>query len=251
MTLSNDNLLQKLARPFRYYRTVDSTNDLAKTWLLQGAPEGAVVIADEQRRGRGRHGRLWHTPPGVALAFSMVLRPDEATLASVHMTGALGVYDLARKIGCDEVSIKWPNDVLVSGKKVSGLLVENVWESDILVGTVLGIGVNVRVDFQDTELRNSAISLESVTHCRLDRVQLICKLLQRIDHWNGVNTDDVLDTWKNRLNTLGKRVKVDGFTGVAFDVTPEGALLVKSDEGEIRQVNAGDVFTLSGGGSVR
>ena len=249
MALSKDKL-HHLARPFRYYQSVDSTNDLAKTWLLQGAPEGAVVIADEQRQGRGRHGRRWHTPPGVALACSLALRQGKARVATVPMTGALGVYDLARQIGCGEVSIKWPNDVLVSGKKVSGVLVENVWESDRLVGTVLGIGVNVRVDFRHTELRDSAISLEDVTKRRLDRAQLIDMLLQRIDHWNGVAVDDVLLAWKNRLSTLGQQVRIDRFTGVAHDVTPEGALLLKNDKGEIRQVYAGDVFALNDGESV-
>ena len=127
MTLSLERLQASLDRCFRYHESVDSTNDLAKDWLLAGAPAGAVVIADEQRRGRGRQGRLWHTPAGVALALSVVLRPAEEEVAAVNMIGALSVHDLAKGLGCEEVGIKWPNDVQARGKKLSGVLTENVW----------------------------------------------------------------------------------------------------------------------------
>lgn len=249
MTLSHRILQGKLAQPFRFCQSVDSTNDLAKTWLLDGASEGAVVIADEQRRGRGRRGRAWYTPPGVALALSVILRPSETRVALVNMVGALSVYDLARQVGCDEVSIKWPNDVLVNGKKVSGILVENVWERNKLVGVVLGIGINIRADFRGTGLENAAISLEDVGYMRLDRAELIRKLLQRVDHWYLTKADDVITTWKSRLNTLGNRVTVEGITGIALDVTSAGALLIREDDGEMRQVYAAGISEIGGGRS--
>ncbi len=251
MSLTQDILKRKLARRFRYYQSVDSTNNLAKTWLLEGAPDGVLVIADEQVRGRGRRDRVWHSPPGAALALSLILKPDEANLALVNMVGALSVYDLARQVGCDDAGIKWPNDVQVNGKKVSGILVENVWENDRLVGVVLGIGLNVRVDFLGTKLQDLAISLEDVTQARLDRAELLRNLLQRIDYWYRMKPDEVFRAWKKRLNMLGKRVTAEGVSGVALDVTPAGALLVKCDAGEVRQVYAGDISVADGPGSVK
>ncbi len=242
MTLSLDILQGKLARCFRFYQSVDSTNDLAKDWLLDGAPAGAAVIADEQRRGRGRQGRLWHSPPGVALALSVLLRPAEEEAALVNMIGALAVYDLAKQAGCDEAGIKWPNDVQVNGKKVSGVLTENVWESGRLLGVVLGIGVNVRVDFAGTDLHASAISLEDATQAPLDRAELVRHLLRRIDCWRDKSAEEIFMAWRRRLNMLGKRVTVNGVQGLAQDVAPSGALRIKTDKAEALLVHAGDVF---------
>src|SRR5690606_4117303 len=131
----------------RFYERADSTNDLALAWLREGAPIGAVVIADEQLKGRGRKGRVWHTPPGVALAVSVVLRPPVDALHQVGMVGALAIADVCQQHVPDDVAIKWPNDVQVGGRKVSGILPETAWEADRLLGVVLGMGLNVRVDF--------------------------------------------------------------------------------------------------------
>ena len=169
MTLSDDRLRKRLRHPFKYFDSVDSSNDIAKAWLLDGAPEMAAVIADEQVRGRGRRGRIWHTPANQALALSVILRPQAEALAGVNMLGALSVYDLASATGCEGVGIKWPNDVQVEGKKVSGVLSEAVWRGKRLQGVVLGIGVNVRNDFKGTALEGTAISLEAASGMRLDR----------------------------------------------------------------------------------
>ena len=242
MTLSQTVLEQNLTRPFRYFDQVDSTNDVAKAWLAAGAPAGAVVIANEQTRGRGRKGRSWGTPPNVALALSLILRPEQSQLPRLNMVAALSVYDLAKEVGCEDVGIKWPNDVQVAGKKVSGLLPEAVWEGDRLLGAILGIGVNVRNDFGRTELRDSAISLEEVVKRRLDRAQLIAALLYRIEHWHDqIAAPIVCSTWKNRLTMLGQAVVVDNLEGVALDVTSDGSLLIRDENGQIHRTSAGDL----------
>ena len=244
MTLSQTILKQALSRPFKYFERVDSTNDLAKAWLMAGAPEGAAIIANEQTRGRGRkRGRTWRTPPDVALALSVILRPPEVYLQRVNMIGVLSVYDLAHSVGCDNVGIKWPNDVQVNGKKISGVLPEIVWANGELVGVVLGIGVNVRVSFSDTVLRETAINLQDIYEQRLDRSQLLVELLYRIDHWYGlIATPAVFSSWKDRLNMLNQQVKVEGIEGLALDVNADGALLLQDKTGEIHQVMAGDVI---------
>ncbi len=242
MTLSQELLEQRLTRPFKYFERVGSSNDEALAWLAAGAPEGAAVIANEQTRGRGRKGRHWHTPPDVALALSLILKPDSALLPRLNMVAALSVHDLARECGCEVVGIKWPNDVQVNGLKVSGVLPEAIWEAGELRGAVLGIGLNVRADFSGAALREKAISLEYVVKRRLDRVDLIVALLRRIDHWYcRIAAPSLLSTWKSRLNSLGKRVTVDGVTGVALNVTAEGALLIRDDNGHVHKANTADL----------
>ena len=246
MTLSEGILQQKLAQPFRYFPRVTSTNDVAKTWLMQGAPDGAVVIADEQASGRGRSGRVWRTPPNAALALSVVLRPPAALLARVNMIGALCVYELATQVGCDNVGIKWPNDIQAQGKKISGILVEAVWMQDYLDGVVLGIGVNVRNDFSQTDLRESAESLEYVVGHPLDRAELIRILLERVEFWyQRIDSDEVYDAWRGRLNMLGHPVVAEGVSGRALDVTAGGSLLVEDHFGAVHEVSAGDVTAVT------
>ena len=248
MSLSERRLRRDLRRELRFYARVGSTNDIAKTWLQEGAGEGALVIADEQRRGRGRLGREWHTPPGVALALSLILKPEPADVALVNMLGALSVCDLADELGCPDISLKWPNDVLIMDKKVSGILTENVWRGGRLLGVVLGIGFNVRADFRGTHLAGRAISLEDLVEQRLDRTALLRALLGRVDHWRGQSGKQIFLTWKRRLSALGSQVTVDGACGIALDVRRDGALLVQLTSGEIKPLLAGDV-SVAGPGS--
>lgn len=201
MALSCAILEDRLQRPFRYFESVGSTNDLAKAWLQDGGQEGAVIIADEQTLGRGRMGRVWHTPPGVALALSIILRPPTRAVSRLNMLGALAVYDLAEAVGCDRVGIKWPNDVQVNGKKVAGILPEAVWQGATVSGVILGIGINVRFQFDHTEYRESAISLESAIGQRLDRADLLQTLLRRLDFWYArIAEERFFRVWKDRLN---------------------------------------------------
>ncbi|MCY4063691.1 MAG: biotin--[acetyl-CoA-carboxylase] ligase [Chloroflexi bacterium] len=246
VTLSQELLEQRLTRPFKYFDRVESSNDEAAAWLAAGAPEGAGVIANEQTRGRGRGGRHWHTPPNVALALSLILKPNSAYLPRLNMLAALSVYDLARECGCEVVGIKWPNDVQVNGLKVSGVLPEAIWEAGELRGAILGIGVNVRMDFNGTELQESAISLEDVVKKRLDRGELIANLLRRINHWYcRIASPTLFSTWKSRLNTLGQSVTVNGVKGVALDVNTVGALLIRDDKGQTHRIDAGDLIIKS------
>ena len=242
MTLSHELLDQRLSRPFKYFDRVESTNDIAKAWLAAGAPEGAVVIANEQTRGRGRKGRAWHTPPDAGLALSLILRPDGALLPRLNMLAALSVSDLAREVGCRDVGIKWPNDVLIKGLKVSGILPEAIWDGNQLRGAILGIGVNVRLDFSVSALCHTAISLEAVVGRRLDRCALFASLLCRIDCWYRlIDSPKLFDAWKSRLETIGKTVTVDGVEGVAMNVDTDGALLIRDEQGKIHHTGTGDL----------
>lgn len=246
MTLSTEILQNRLNRSFKFYESVDSTNDIAKTWLQDGASSGSVVITNEQLKGRGRKGRTWHTPPNVALALSVILRPDQEYLTRISLIGALAVYDLVAYLGCSSVGIKWPNDVQIDGKKVSGILPEAVWSGSKLQGVVLGMGINVRTDFSETELQDKAVSLETVVNKRLNRIDLITYLLKRIDMWSQrIASDALFITWKSRLNMLGTRVMIEDLEGLAVDVEPDGALLVQDDFEVMQRVLAGDIFVVN------
>lgn len=240
--LTQETLKRALDRPFRFYPSVESSNDLAVAWLREGAEAGSVIIADEQRSGRGRQGRTWYTPPGVALAVSMVLKPPVQHVGRMSLVGALAVTDLCEHLNISRIGIKWPNDVQIDGKKVCGILPEAVWDADRLVGVVLGIGVNVRVTF-DGDLADKATSLETHTRRALNRTDLVAYLLQRIEQRTALIGSDILfDAWRGRLVTVGQQVSINGINGLAVDVDPDGALLVQTDDGSVRRIIAGDVL---------
>ena len=200
MTLSRDILERRLRTPFRYYESVGSTNDAARDWLLSDAPTGAAVIADEQTRGRGRlGGRSWQTPPGAGLAVSLILHPEDDYASRVVQLGALAVSDLVASLGPVAADIKPPNDVLVKGKKIAGILPEAVWDGANLRGVVLGIGLNVRLDFTGTSLEDSAASLETLLGRRLDRADLLEALVQRVMYWYArIKCESIMRAWKAR-----------------------------------------------------
>lgn len=243
--LSETTIQEQVGFPFQYFPSVDSSNDLAREWLLNGADSLSVIIADEQRKGRGRRGRIWYTPPGVAIAVSIVLRPHPEFATRVSMIGALAVYDLCQSLNIENTGIKWPNDVQINGKKVSGILPEAITVGDDLKGVILGIGVNVRNQF-DEELIDIATTLETATGTQLNRVELIATLMDRVAHWYSlIHRDDLHFAWKSRLNTLGQEVIVQGvnqeIVGQAWDTNSDGTLLIKLPDGSIHPVLAGDV----------
>ncbi len=247
MTLIEQSLLERLhPREVRFFSQIGSTNDEALDWLAKDATSGSVVVADEQVAGKGRLGRVWHTPPGTALIVSVVLRPSAEYLSKITMLGAVAIYDMVKGLGADYVGIKWPNDVLLNGLKVSGILPEAIWENGQLVGVVLGMGINVRIDFSDTPLAGQAISLETILGRHIDRLDLLADLLGRIDYWyEHLNTRELFETWQSRLDTIGQTVRIQTadkeVVGLAQSVDHDGALLVLNAHGQVQRVIAGDI----------
>lgn len=247
MTLVEQQVLERLyPRAVRYFRQIGSTNDEALAWMVSGAKSGSVVVTDEQVKGKGRLGRIWHTPAGTALIVSVILRPNPKGLSQVTMLGALAIYDMLKQVGCDDVAIKWPNDVLLCGRKVSGVLPESVWDNGQLSGVVLGMGINVRIDFDETELAAKAISIEPVLGRPVDRLELLTSLLTCVDYWSErLGSIELFSTWQNRLVTLGSLVEVQTLAGVvsglAQSVDVDGALQVLQADGQVARVIAGDI----------
>ncbi|MFN8564238.1 MAG: biotin--[acetyl-CoA-carboxylase] ligase [Anaerolineae bacterium] len=245
MDLAADRLHEALgARPFEFHKQISSTNDRAMAWLSASVADGAVVLADEQTQGRGRMARVWYAPPGSALMLSYVLRPSPDALGFVGMMGALAVCEAVDSFGV-HTGIKWPNDVQIDGRKLCGVLPEAAWQGETLVGAVLGIGINVRVDFSATPLAATAISLEDAVGA-VDRLDLLLRLLDRLDDWSArLASDALFERWRERLVMLGRRVSVagakGGVEGVAEAVDRQGALLVRDDGGTLRRMIAGDI----------
>ena len=237
-----------------YRGEVASTNTLAMEAARQNAPDGTVVLAEAQTAGKGRLGRSWISPRGN-LFFSVVLRPDLPTHKAplVTLMGAVAVTTGLRAAAKIPAGIKWPNDILVQGKKLCGLLTELSAEPDRVRHVVLGIGVNVNVaaaSLPET-VRPLSTSVAEEAGGPLDRTRLLVELLAQLDHWYGrflADPGSVLAAWRDLNVTLGRRVAVRGpgeeFQGVAQDIDNEGRLVVLTDEGSLRAVAAGDVTIL-------
>lgn len=248
--MNEAQLRQQLGpRPLRYFPTVGSTNQAATDWLAEqpDLSSGAVVIANEQSAGRGRLGRGWLTPPGTAIAMTVLLR-DLPSPARATMLGAVAVAESLEPFA--PVTLKWANDVQVAGKKLCGILAEALWQGDEAPVIILGIGINLTVDFRGTPLAAQALSLADVSSQPIDRVALIGAILDRLTHWTAAGTGPYADlplyhAWKRRLHTLGQAVTVytpqETLQGRALDVDEQGALLVTLDSGETRRFMAGDV----------
>lgn len=238
-------------RPFRFFETINSTNDAAREWLNEDVdvPLGAVVVADEQTSGRGRMGRVWKTPPGQALAVSMILRPklDPENLQRITMLGGVAVADaIAECLSKDIVHLKWPNDVQIEGRKVCGVLAEAVWLGNTLQAVILGIGINVRVQFSDVKLAEIATNIQDHTDQVVSRFDLLQLLIKRLDFWcEKVNDPILVASWRKHLSTLGEQVQIQTQSGLvqglASDVDNAGALIVVDDDGHQHRILVGDV----------
>ena len=233
-----------------------STNTLAMDLAHKGAADGTVVIAETQTGGKGRLGRAWTSPRGN-LYLSVILRPavpvHKAPL--ITLMGAVAVAAAIRENLGIPAGIKWPNDILIDGKKIAGLLTEMSAEPDRIRHIVLGIGVNVNMDVRELppEVRKTATTLAAVTGTRVDRTALARTLLAGLEKWYQrflKNEADVLDAWKELHVTLGNRVAVSGagtmLEGLARGIDAEGRLIIRLDDGTLRPVTAGDVTIVKG-----
>jgi BirA family biotin operon repressor/biotin-[acetyl-CoA-carboxylase] ligase len=231
-----------------------STNTLAMEMAAKGAPEGTVVIAEKQTGGKGRLGRKWISPKGN-LYFSVVLRPDIPTHKAplITLMGAVAAAAAIRTTCNLPATIKWPNDILVAGKKIGGLLTEMSAEPDRIRHIVLGIGVDVNMALDelppDVRARTTTLAVEAGK--KIDRTLLLQQVLRDLESRYRVflrSEADILKEWGALTMTIGSRVSVNGsgemFEGLAQGIDSEGRLIVRLDDGSLRQVAAGDVTIL-------
>jgi BirA family transcriptional regulator, biotin operon repressor / biotin---[acetyl-CoA-carboxylase] ligase len=244
--LKTRNIGQKIL----YYPSLPSTMDTAREQARKGADEGAVVIAGEQTAGRGRLKRSWLSPVGN-IALSIILRPDITSLPYLIMIASLAAARSIEAVTGRETQIKWPNDVLIEGKKVCGVLIENELKGNRVDFAIIGIGINtdLKVD-ENQEIANTAVSLSSVPVSGL-RLNLIQALLTEFEalYFTLPDGKSIYESWRSHLVTLGNNVRAtwgsDIIEGVAESVDESGVLYIRVEGGEMRKVVAGDV-TLRG-----
>lgn len=228
--------------------TCGSTNDEAGRLARAGARHGTIVVSDAQTAGRGREGRAWQSPPGMGLYLSAIVRPPLPLVDVPPMTLAIGIglCDAARATGAD-VTLKWPNDLLVDGRKLAGVLVESQSQGGKLEAVVIGIGVNITGRLP-REVSDRAVTLEDAADSQIDREAFIAAVLAHVEHWIdryvAMGLEEIIPAWQDRMALgLAARATVDGeaLTGVVFGLDDDGALLLRGDDGAIHRVRSGDV----------
>jgi len=260
-------------KEFRYFPETGSTNDVALEWAQAGGPDGALVVADAQIAGRGRMGRTWFTPPGSALAFSLLLRPTPSEVEHIALFAPLGALAIAsvfeQRYGMP-VLIKWPNDILLECcrpnpaglRKAAGILVETVWQDNLPLAVVVGVGINVapeavppddQVIFPATSVEQARFSGDT-RPLKIKREELLAVLLNEMFTWREqLGSPEFFIAWERRLAFRGELVSIEqpgkpALTGRLLGLDPDGSLrlLVKDEpigaqEQNILSIKAGDV----------
>jgi BirA family biotin operon repressor/biotin-[acetyl-CoA-carboxylase] ligase len=238
--------------------TADSTNSAAMELGEGDAPHGTVVTACRQTRGRGRLGRLWVSPEGN-ISMSILLRPAlaPAEVPLLTMSAAVGCALALREATGISVEIKWPNDLMVSGRKLGGILTETKLRGRRVLFAVVGIGINVNTGAGDfsPELWRTATSLRAETGREIPKDGLMTNILEGIGFWYGMlitgRKDRVLDEWRNLSSTLGHKVRISAgretFEGVAEALDDEGRLVMRLCSGARKVISVGDVTMVRSG----
>lgn len=241
-----------VAQTIHYYDETDSTNLQAKLAAGEGATQGTLFVADKQTAGRGRRGRSWDSPAGGNLYFSLLLKPtfavDRASMVTLVM--GLAVAESVHEYCGVDALIKWPNDVVIGGKKVCGILTELGLKGNEIDYLVVGVGINVRKqEFAET-IASTATSLEVEAGIELDRVELLTRIMKKFERlYEDFVADGSLATLKESYNALlvnrDREVRVldpkGEYTGVACGIADTGELLVTRADGSVEMVYAGEV----------
>jgi BirA family transcriptional regulator, biotin operon repressor / biotin---[acetyl-CoA-carboxylase] ligase len=233
---------------------VSSTQDYAKRLAEEGAPEGTVVVARIQEHGRGRLGRRWLSPEG-GLWFSIILKPScrPASVAGLTLLAAVSVAEAVNAKTGVMAGIKWPNDILIGGKKLGGILTEMKVERNVVDYVALGIGINVNVETSNFphDLLMPATSILEEAGQESDLGAILDAILDNLARDYGLfrdNFNDIMSRWKSLSLVLGRKVTISQpgsqISGMAFDVDSDGALLIRDDQGVTHVVHAGDLSIL-------
>jgi BirA family biotin operon repressor/biotin-[acetyl-CoA-carboxylase] ligase len=255
--LTPDMLRQRLkgslfGKRIHHFFKVDSTNRVALELAHAGEPEGAMVLAEEQTAGRGRAGRAWHSERAVGIYVTLVLRPKLAPVQAplLTMMAGLSAYTAIQTHSGLVVDLKWPNDLLIRGKKVGGILTEMHAEPGQVLFVIVGIGLNVNQEKFPSELGSVATSLRIESGRPQSRLELLVRLLREFENdynrFLSEGSGAVIERFmKLSSYAQGKRVRVsngkDAFAGVTAGLGPEGLLQVRRDSGQVTTVIAGDV----------
>ena len=242
-------------RRLHWLASTTSTNDVAARLAESGAEEGTTVVAEMQTAGRGRHGRVWFSPTGAGLYTSVIVRPEKGTSDAAHpatlltLASGVAIAEAVRAVTGLPAEIKWPNDILISGRKVAGILAEATLQAGEPLFVILGFGVNLQPAAYPFELASRVTSVEAETSRPADRARLLAEILaslnERYADLRQGRFDAILTAWRRLAVSLaGTRVEWDSPAGVvrgrAQDIDRHGALLVDVG-GKIERIVAGEV----------
>lgn len=239
------------------YRKIDSTNDSAYALAENGIAEGTVVIAEEQTKGKGRHGRKWESPPKSGVYMSCVIRPEMTPneIAKITLVAAVAIAKAIRRFTGLAAMIKWPNDILINGRKVCGILTEMKAEQDSIDFIILGIGVNINTPLGALPKGASSLKEELSRTARtgsLSRVEFVKKVLESLEEEYSrlriKGFKPIIEEWRALSALPGSKIKVllpnRTIEGEAHDIDPDGSLVVRLDSGVLEKVSSGDIVML-------
>lgn len=260
--IKNNLATRYIGKSVYYFPELTSTNSVANQMVRENTdkiPEGTIVIADKQGAGKGRSGKKWFSPVG-GVWFSVVLYPkvDPSHISLMTLTAAVAVVKAINRLYSQiNINIKWPNDILINGRKVCGILTEMNTEGKKIKWIIVGVGINVNnCSYQLPEdISKGTISLKEVTGKSISRVKLIQHLCIELEKVYEVLKEKsysaILEEWKSYNNIIGKEIKVNTgeniITGKAIDINEKGTLIIKTKIGEIKEIISGIVSPLKNG----
>ena len=238
-----------LGKEIIYFDTIDSTMNVAFQKGMEGAKEGTVVIAEGQSKGRGRMGRSWVSPKGKGIYMSVILRPklSPTDVAKLTLLSAVCASEAIQEMCGLDAKIKWPNDILIGGKKIAGILTELSAEMDRVRFVVIGMGININAS--QTQLPDHATSLKAETGHSLSRVEFLQLVLLKLEQWYSIQQKQgfavVFKRWKELSSTLGRKVRMEDPSGIiegrAVDLDEFGGLVIENSSGVKVKRMSGDV----------
>lgn len=234
------------------YETIDSTNAQAKRLAEEGYGNGTLIVANHQEAGRGRRGRSWESPAGTTISMSLLLKPDinPNNASMITLVSALAVSKAITQLTGEPAGIKWPNDIVMNGKKVCGILTEMGLEQTTIDYVVIGVGINVNQSFFDEEIATTATSIALETGEKIERTELIGRILyyfeqEYAEFEKTYELTGLVERYNQYLLNRERQVKVldpkGEYEGLALGINSRGELLVKCQNGEIEEIYAGEV----------
>jgi BirA family biotin operon repressor/biotin-[acetyl-CoA-carboxylase] ligase len=238
---------QFVGQNFLYYHNIPSTMEIARKEALNKCHEGTAVFAELQTAGRGRLKRQWLTPEGN-IAVSIIIYPPPELFSSLIMLASVAVVNSIKNTTGIDCTIKWPNDVLIDGKKVCGILIETCRDNKGVCYAILGIGINVGLHAANhPDIKDIAVGLSELPGKPVSREDLLTQLFNEIERlYSELKMGNSLyPLWKNKLGMLDKPVKVHSMDtvleGIAEDVAEDGSLMLRLNNGELKRITIGDV----------
>jgi len=244
---------RKMGHHVHFEETVTSTQKIAQTLANEGAEEGTIVVAEQQTNGRGRMARQWYSPSGTGIWMSLIIRPNIAVQATPQLTllTAVAIVQAIEEITPLKPDIKWPNDILINGKKLVGILTELQAEADRVHSIIIGTGINVNQSITDfpEELHHVATSIHLETNKQWDRAQLIQEILLKFENLyslylaQGFRPIKLL--WEGYAVSLQKPITARTINGTvegkAIGINDAGVLLIQTSDGSVKQIYSADI----------